>query len=236
MIVESIINFSLNDIDGGNMELQEVIDRRHSLRKYGEGQIPEEDIRAMVEAAGKAPSGDNKQNWHFVVVRDKTAIEDIADVVRNKNEALCNRMRGEYPEKAEKFGRLCNIISLFFKDAQLLVIVYGSEWDPSSYDYVKSAGGDEETLARLKYRTRQGILSIGAAMENFNLKAEELGYGCCWMTSANYAADEIEEAVKKMSGYEEEGYHIAALMPVGIREGEGRSPKKKSVDEIMTII
>ena len=73
-------------------------------------------------------------------------------------------------------------------------------------------------------------------MENFNLKAEELGYGCCWMTSANYAADELEEAVKEMCGYEEEDYHIAALMPVGIPAGEGHSPRKKPVDEILTII
>ena len=86
---------------------------------------------------------------------------------------------------------------------------------------------------------RIGVLTSGGdapGMENFNLKAEELGYGCCWMTSANYAADAIEAEIRAVNGYEEEGYHIAALMPVGIPTGAGRSPKKKSVDEIMTII
>ena len=218
------------------MELQQVIDKRYSLRRYGEGEIPEADIRAMVEAAGKAPSGDNRQNWHFVVVRDRAAMKKMADIVRRKNADLCSEMEQDEPELAARFGKLCKTVSLFFENAQLLVLVYGTEWDPSSYRYVQAAGGSEETLEKLKYRTRQGSLSIGAAMENFNLKAEELGYGCCWMTSANYAAEELEKAVRELCGYEEEGYHIAALMPVGIPAGERRSPKKKSVDEILTII
>ena len=218
------------------MELQKAIDKRHSLRKYAAGEIPEADIRAMVDAANKAPSADNQQNWHFVIVRDRKAIDAFAKVVSHKNAELCEKMQDTAPDKAARFGKLCKAVSLFFKDAQLLAIVYGREWDPSSYDYVKTAGGDEETLANLKYRTRQGSLSVGAAMENFNLKAEELGYGCCWMTSANYAADDVEALVKKLSGYSEEGYHVAALMPVGIRAAEGKGPKKKGVDEVLTII
>ena len=218
------------------MELQELIDNRHSLRRYAEGEIPEEDIRAMVCAAGKAPSGDNKQNWHFVIVKDKAEINKIADIIQAKNDRICAAMPKEQETLAAKFSSLCKVVSLFFREAELLVIVYGSEWLPSSYKYMEAAGADEETLELLKYRTRQGSLGIGAAMENFNLKAEELGYGCCWMTSANYAAGEIEAEIKDVCGYEEEGYHMAALMPVGIPAGESRKKKKKSVDDIMTII
>lgn len=218
------------------MELQEVINKRHSLRRYAEGDIPEADIRAMMDAANKAPSGDNKQNWHFVIVKDRKEIERIGDIVQKKNDEICSAMPESESAKAEKFAKLCKIISLFFTKAQLLVIVYGKEWLPSSYQYVKAAGAGMETLDTLEYRTRQGMLGIGAAMENFNLKAEELGYGCCWMTSANYAAEEIETEIKAVSGYEEEDYHMAALMPVGIPQGEARGPRKKEIDEVMTII
>lgn len=218
------------------MELQEVINKRHSLRKYVKGEISEEHIRAMTDAANKAPSADNRQNWHFVIVRDRSIINKIAETVGEKNADICEKLRITEPEKAERFSKSCKVASLFFADAQLLVIVYGREWDPSSYEYVRAAGGDDVTLENLKYRTRQGVLGIGAAMENFNLKAEELGYGCCWMTSANYAADEIEAVVKGICGYEENNYHIAALMPVGIPAKETSGPRKKNIDEVLTII
>ena len=43
---------------------------RRSIRKYQPKPIPEEDIRAMVEAGRRAPSAANRQPWHFVVIRD----------------------------------------------------------------------------------------------------------------------------------------------------------------------
>lgn len=39
------------------MEFLDVINMRQSIRKYQEGDIPNEDLRAIIEAAGKAPSG-----------------------------------------------------------------------------------------------------------------------------------------------------------------------------------
>ena len=38
------------------MQLQEVIDARQSIRKYKEGDIPDEHIAEMVAAAHKTPS------------------------------------------------------------------------------------------------------------------------------------------------------------------------------------
>ena len=48
------------------MQLQEVIDARQSIRKYKEGDIPDEHIAEMVAAAHKAPSGKNIQNLSLI--------------------------------------------------------------------------------------------------------------------------------------------------------------------------
>ena len=55
-------------------------------------------------------------------------------------------------------------------------------------------------------KTNPGMQSIGAAMENMALEAVNLHYGSCWLTSANYAAAEIEALLKKRIGFEKEGY------------------------------
>lgn len=66
------------------MELQKAIDSRQSIRKYKQGEIPDEDIRAIIEAAGKAPSGDNRQPWYFVAIKDPELRKKIADAVEEK--------------------------------------------------------------------------------------------------------------------------------------------------------
>ncbi len=48
-----------------------VVEGRHSVRKYEEYEIPDEDIRRMFEAARLAPSASNIQPWRFIVVRER---------------------------------------------------------------------------------------------------------------------------------------------------------------------
>jgi len=47
-----------------------TIMNRRSIRSYRPGDIPEQDLRTILEAARQAPSANNRQAWHFVVVRD----------------------------------------------------------------------------------------------------------------------------------------------------------------------
>ena len=44
--------------------------KRRSIRKYREIDIAEEDLTLILEAARRAPTGANRQNWRMVVVRD----------------------------------------------------------------------------------------------------------------------------------------------------------------------
>ena len=52
------------------MELKEVIEKRKSIRDYEDRPIPEDKLLRVLEAARLAPSGGNRQQWKFVVVRD----------------------------------------------------------------------------------------------------------------------------------------------------------------------
>ncbi|TET72457.1 MAG: nitroreductase, partial [Candidatus Aminicenantes bacterium] len=60
------------------MKVLDVIQKRRSVRKYKEDPIPEKDLMRVLEAARLAPSGKNFQPWKFIIVKDKTLKEKLA--------------------------------------------------------------------------------------------------------------------------------------------------------------
>lgn len=52
---------------------------RRSVREYLDRPVEGWKLELILEAARLAPSGENLQSWHFVVVRDQATIKDIAN-------------------------------------------------------------------------------------------------------------------------------------------------------------
>ena len=53
------------------MDLFEVIEARRSIRRFEPGvEVPAEAVERLLRAAVMAPTGGNRQPWHFYVVRD----------------------------------------------------------------------------------------------------------------------------------------------------------------------
>ena len=59
------------------MDALEAIFTRRSIRKYTSQPIPEELIEQILKAAMYAPSADNQQPWHFVVIDDQHILDAI---------------------------------------------------------------------------------------------------------------------------------------------------------------
>ena len=51
-------------------ETLETMWNRKSIRKYKADPIPEEHLHLVLEAARRAPTGNNRQKWHMIVVTD----------------------------------------------------------------------------------------------------------------------------------------------------------------------
>ncbi len=60
-----------------NPKLQWIFERR-SVREFTSGDVPEEAVRDMLEAAMAAPSACAKDPWEFVIVRDRGMLERLA--------------------------------------------------------------------------------------------------------------------------------------------------------------
>lgn len=60
------------------MNTFEAIRKRRSIRSYTGSPIPKEDLEKIVDAGRLAPSGNNRQPWHFIVVTDKAMIQKLS--------------------------------------------------------------------------------------------------------------------------------------------------------------
>lgn len=66
------------------MEVVEAIRSRRSIRKYLDRPIEDEKLREVLDAARLAPSGVNRQEWKFVIVRDPDNRRELAAATRNQ--------------------------------------------------------------------------------------------------------------------------------------------------------
>ena len=147
------------------MELNEVIDKRRSIRKYINKEISKEVVECLIDNARLAPSAKNRQPWNFVVVQD-TIKNKIADMmIKKENELLQTTDR-----KGSSVINTANII----KEASVLILIL-KEYDQ---DWII---GD--------------CHSIGAAIEHICLTATDLGLGSLWIADTVYVQKDIAKLV-----------------------------------------
>lgn len=60
------------------MELLEVMKKRHSIRKYTGEKVSEENVTKILQAGLLAASGKAIRPWEFIVVKEKTMLEKMA--------------------------------------------------------------------------------------------------------------------------------------------------------------
>ena len=61
------------------MEALEAILSRRSIRRYRSKPVPEKTVSELLRAAMSAPSANNLQPWHFVVVDDRAVLDAIQE-------------------------------------------------------------------------------------------------------------------------------------------------------------
>ena len=76
------------------MELFEAIEKRHSYRGvFADGEVSRDDLRKIVEAGMKAPTGCNAQPTTFVIADDEAILEEIRGMhPKNKAMQQCRTM------------------------------------------------------------------------------------------------------------------------------------------------
>lgn len=64
------------------MQTWDAIRARRNVRQYTPEPVSEDDLNRIAEAGWRAPSAKNRQPWDFVIVTDKTQLEELSTVWR----------------------------------------------------------------------------------------------------------------------------------------------------------
>lgn len=68
------------------MEILKAIDKWRSIRRFKEDPVPEDAIRAVLEAGRRAPSWENVQPWHFIVVQDQAMKDKLSQLASGQKQ------------------------------------------------------------------------------------------------------------------------------------------------------
>ncbi len=218
------------------MDVRQAILERKSIRKFTDRKFTKEELETIIDAGRLAPSGKNSQNWHFIVITDQKVKEELAEVIQAKHKIIYDEMIKLDEKKAERFAKFLKHFTMFYLNAAALVVVMGKNYYPTGYYEYELIGGKEDIMQELLYKKNPGMQNIGAAIENMTLQAIELGFGSCWMTSANYADKEIEAYFKDKNYFADDEYFMSAMLALGEAEGENKTPAKKNLEDVSTWI
>ncbi len=62
------------------MDMLETIHARRSIRDYAAAPVPRETLLELVDAARYAPSGANRNRWHFVIITSPESLARLAAI------------------------------------------------------------------------------------------------------------------------------------------------------------
>ena len=180
MTVDIISTDKLKPIRSEFTEVEKVIFRRRSVRKYRGQQVPEWMIHRVLEAGRFAPSAGNCQPWKFVVVRDKEVIDDLTADVRKIAGSYCRLLY--YRTNRSWWKRML---------ANLMIRRMPNTLHPTPFGATKLLSDGTLALyhgaptAILIFKDVRGIaspdLDNGIAGQNMVLAAHSMGLGTCWV-------------------------------------------------------
>ncbi|MBF0207208.1 MAG: nitroreductase family protein [Oligoflexia bacterium] len=195
--------------------------------------ISDDEITMLMDAARFAPSGSNAQSWYFILIENKSIIEQFVTLTKEKVEEISKAIEGQ-SHAAEISLYLKNFYS--FAGAPYLMVFCIRKRDNPLMRYLRVGDKFKDELLAL---SNTEIISISMAMENFALMAHALNIGTCVMTGPLLVREQMEKILELHASYS-----IVALSTVGkIRKVgevaeidknyEMNVPRRKDIDKIL---
>ena len=101
----------------------DLMKTRRSIREFSTKKVPDLVITSAIKTASSAPSGANKQPWHFVIVKDSNIKKEIR-IAAEKEEKLFYSKRApeSWLKDLNQFGTDWN--KPFLEKAPILIVVF----------------------------------------------------------------------------------------------------------------
>jgi nitroreductase len=188
-----------------------------AMRRLKPDPIPEETLRKIVEAGTHAPSGGNRQDWGFILVRDPALKRFIRDHYVATQKELQNKqpLPSELPPTRQRAMKAAAYLAEHLHEAPVLLLTCSlKEYPPWAHN------------PRASTATVHG--SIYLAVQNIVLACRALGIGTVVTTTHCFFEDELKQKLGVPENME-----ISALLPLGFPKGKFGPTQRKPVDEVM---
>ncbi|MCX6091378.1 MAG: nitroreductase [Candidatus Bipolaricaulota bacterium] len=188
------------------MNTREAIAARRSIRKFKPDSLPREALDAIVSAAMQAPSAKNRQPWRFTVVAGGRR----ADMIQAFREGLDHREKVGEGVGSARWTLAC------MEQAPVTVFVHNPD-------------GRHPWLAReenASWGELADVQSIGAAIQNMLLAAQDLGIGSLWIA-------DVWDAYTQLNAWLGTDEQMVAAVSFGYADEAPPARPRKSRSEVV---
>jgi nitroreductase len=203
-----------------------------ALRQLKPDPVPEETITKLLDAAIRAPSAGNSQNWIFMVVRDAVQRSRLGAVYRKASDEVAEiyAARGRPATQTEAQYRRMMAGGTYLwdhiSDAPVLLVPCLRKRDMPPRDALPEAVAARYE-AHLLYQEKIRGSSIYPAVQNIILACRALGLGT--LITTNHIL--YEDEVRAILGLPDDVFTFA-LMPIGFPVGKYGPLTRRPVSEV----
>jgi nitroreductase len=196
------------------LSVKEAALSRRSIRKFKPQPVPREHLEEILSLALKAPSSNNLQPWRVVVVQEPALKEQLREAANNQAQVgLAPAVMVVYSDMKDTLEHLEDTMHSGFSDEQKQARAAGARksWEARPEE-------DRETFGK-----GQAYILLGYLV----LIARSFGYDTVPMGGFNAAK------VKELLGLP--GHvAVAALLPIGVADEEGRAHHRHDIERVVT--
>jgi coenzyme F420-0:L-glutamate ligase / coenzyme F420-1:gamma-L-glutamate ligase len=198
----------------GVAEIPALLLARRTVRFYRPEPVPDDAVRALLDAAAAAPSAHNAQPVRYVVVRSPHAKQVLA--TRMGRRWRRDLERSGTPEASIKVELRFSMRR--FSEAPVLILVGYTMAEMDVYPD-RTRRGAEQTMA---------VQSAAAAVQNLLLAASANGLGACWCCAPLFCPGIVRRALDLP-----EDFVPQALVTIGQPAHTPPVPPRKPYDAVV---
>lgn len=184
------------------MNTLDAIRTRRSTRKFKDSSLDESVVNQVIEAGRHAPSGGNSQSTRFIVISNRSILDEFENLVKDafsKMEVYPGMYKSMVNSiKASKTGKY-----IYDYKAPVLIITANKK------DYGNN------------------IADCACALENMMIVANELDLGSCWINQLKWLNEDSEILDKLYSLGMKEDERVYGALAIGIADTDDAMPVRK---------
>jgi len=188
------------------MNTLEAIAARRSIRKFKLDPVSPEALRTILTAGIQAPSGKNRQPWRFVVIQGEKYPEMLA-VMRA---GIAASVAAGHPAGSADWTLKV------MEQAPVMVFIFNPE---GLYPW-------QEHSPEQMFMETVDIQSVGAAIQNMLLAAQDLGLGSLWIC-------DVFSAYEGLCAWLGEPGALIAAIALGYADQSPHARPRKAFDDVV---